>query len=428
MEIKNIAITEKKNVSAYVLDRIGSIINGHTGNLMSPSQAYWLWANSDTVGDACDRISWAFEQLEPVLKDKKTNEYITDHPLIELINNPGFKQTSDQFQFEYMTSYLVAGEAFPILEGNVKFEPFGLWTTKACDTTMLRGSDGWLEQIISIANERQKLYSRVQEKKRGIWVYQDQTRLEETVQIKNITRKGDIRGQSVLERVYYQALTKYYGNVHNSGMLKNAGTPSGIVSSGTPLTQSLYEAFKKEVYESMTGPANAGRLIAAPTSVNYENLILNPRDMDFIKLIENSRVEIYNQYQIPLPLVTTETMTLGNYENAVSAFYDMSVMPRARFLYKQLGKFALPRYKDGDRYELVVNEKEIPALKERLFKIIKIMRESSVFSENEMRDVAGYESLGDEGEAIWKPVGLVQSGETDEYTLDNIRRRENEEA
>lgn len=428
MEIKNIVKHEIKSVSPYVFSQIGGQLFGYGGNYLSPGQAYWLWQVSDTIGNACDLISWAFEQLEPVLLDKKTGEYVSDHPLIELINNPGFKMTSDRFQFELMTSFLVAGECYPILEGNVKFEPFGLYTLGANNTSLIEGSDGWLYQIIINQNGIKDIYTREEIPKRQIWVYQNQTKLKETVQILNKSKINAVRAQSVLERVYYQALTKYYGNIHNSAMLKNAGRPSGILSPKEHIqNQKNFEAYKSEVRNTIEGPSNAGKLITPPMPIEYQNLILNPRDMDFVKLIENSRQEIYSQYQIPLPLVTAATMTMNNYSNAVYAFYDMSVMPRAKFIYKQLGKFALPRYKDGDRFELVINEKEIPALKERLFNIVKTMRETYAFTENELRTVPGYEATGDEGDQIWKPSSLLQSGETDEYTLDNIVRRVREE-
>lgn len=425
MEIKSASMMETKSISPYVFSQISSQLAGYGGNYLSPGQAYWLWQTSDTVGSAVDLISWAFEQLNPILKDTKTGEYVSDHPFIELINNPGFKMGSDQFQYELMSSFLIAGETYPILEGNVNFEPTGMYSIKANDTSLEEGRDGWLFQITTSTNNVEEVYTREEIPKRRTWVYQKRDKLKETKQILNQSRRNDIRGQSVLERVYYQALSKYYGNIHNTGMLKNGSRPSGMFSPKQGLSQENYEAFRTEGRATLEGPGNTGRTIFSPGPVEYTNFILNPRDMDFIKLIENNRTEIYAQYGIPLPLVSSDTMTMNNYENAVYAFYDMALMPKALFLYKQLGKFALPRYKDGERFELSVNEKEIPALKERLFKKVKLMRETYAFMENEMRTEAGYEGF-EGGDINYKPSNLIQSGEEDDYTLDNIRRNENE--
>ena len=49
-----------------------------------------------------------------------------------------------------------------------------------------------------------------------------------------------------------------------------------------------------------------GAHIPSPPPANYQDFMINPKDMDFVKMIESSRNDIYNAYHIPLPLVTTE--------------------------------------------------------------------------------------------------------------------------
>lgn len=424
MEIKAGAHIETKSLHPYIASKLEGFNNKNIN--LDATTAFWLWENSDTIGDACDRICWAFEQLNPVLKDKKTSDYIEDHPLIELIKNPGYKMTSDRLQFELMKSFLVAGECFPVLEGNVNYEPFGIYTLSANYVNLMQAPDGWLGMIRMGSEMDSDTYERQELTKRKTWVYQTKNKLKETVQILNSSKRNGIRGQSVLARVYFQALSKYYGNIHNTSILKNGSRPSGMFSPESQLSQGLYESFKKEVRENFTGAMNAGKNLVTPDKTKYTNLMLNPRDMDFLKLIESNRSEIYNIYQIPLPLVTTSTMTLNNYQNAICAFYDLSVLPRSKFLYKQLGNFLLGRYKDGDRYELVINEKELPALKERLFERAKKMRDVFVYSEDEIRTETGYESIGDEGNQIWKPANWVPAGD-DDYTDDIIRRENDKE-
>jgi len=421
MEIKAGTQIETKGISQYVASQISGIFNESAA--LNPSLAYWIWEVSDTVGDAVNRISWAFEQLTPVLKDKITNDYIDDHPVNNLINNPGFKMSSDRFQFELMTSFLVTGECYPILEGNVDYEPFGLYVIPSNYTNLLRANDGWLGEIRMNAEYDQDTFYRQTIQKRKIWVYQTLNKLKETTQILNKSRRDNIRGQSPISMIYYQAMSKYYGLISNTSMLKRGSRPSGLYSPTEPLGQEGYEAFKNSI-KDMEGAAQSGRNIVTNAPIKYDNLIISPRDMDFINLIENNRSEIYNVYQIPLPLVAMKTMTMNNYQNSIAAFYDLAVLPRAKFLYKQLGNFILGRYKDGDRYELVINEKELPALKERLFERAKKMRDVFAFSEDEIRSETGYESIGDEGNQIYKPANWIPAGD-DDYTDDIIRRESN---
>jgi len=418
MELKNISAIETKSYNTQIF----SSSNAYTNSVsMSPAIAFWMYRISDTIADACDRISWAFEQLTPVLKDKKTNDYIKEHPLLELLNSPGDNITGDQLQFEIMTNYLVTGEFYPVLEGNVDYEPFGIYVVPTDNTNIMRGQDGWLGTIFTSAEYDTNEYNKVISK-RNIALFQIRSKLKETTQILNKTRSNDIRAQSLIERIYFQAITKYYGAIHNSSILKNGSRPSGIWSPANDgISQNEYDAFKKSIKSSFEGPENAGRNIITSQPIKYQNLVLNPKDMDFVNLIETSKNEIYNQYHIPLPLVTTSTMTMNNYENAIVAFYDLAVLPRAKFVYKQLGNFMLGRYKDGERFELVINEKELPALKERLFNRAKKMREVYAFSEDEIRTETGYETIGDEGRQIYKPATLVPAGD-DDYIDDIIKR------
>ena len=289
---------EKKSSSINV--NVSSIEQMYMGGL-SPLMAFWLWAKSDSVGDAVDRIAEDFSQIKPVLQDKKTKELIEDHPAIELIENPKFSTSGGRLKRELATSILLTGEGYPVLIGNINYEPSGIYQVYACNTSLIDGEDGYIKDIIFSAQNDNKTYIRQTNYKRGMFVYQCPDQLAETMQIKTISRNYGNRGQSRLERIYYQAMTKYYGNIHNTSLLKNGTRGGGLWHPiNNSLTSDQYKEFRKEV-ANFKGPGNAGKDIVAPQAIKYEDFLIRPRDMDFINLIENSRVEIYGQYHIPLP-------------------------------------------------------------------------------------------------------------------------------
>ncbi len=387
---------------------------------LSPQRAFWLWAKSDSVGDAVDRIAEDFSQIRPVLKNIKTKEIIEDHPAINLIENPHFSTSGGRLKRELATSLLLTSECYPILVGNINYEPSGIYQIYSCNTNFIDGEDGYIKDIIFSSHIDTSTYNRQLDYKRGMFIFQRSDQLVETTQIKTVSRDYGNRGQSKLERIYYQALTKYYGNIHNTGLLKNASRPGGLWA---PINASLspeqYDKFKEEV-TNFQGAYSAGKDVVAPQPVKYENFLLNPRDMDFINLIEESRVEIYGQYKIPLPLVVTKTMTLNNYANSVLAFYDFAVMPISKYIFGEMGRFILPRYKDGDKYIMTIDERDLTALKDRMMERAKNMASAYVFSDDEIRSAAGYESR-EGGDSIYKPAMLTPAGE-DSYTADNRKK------
>jgi HK97 family phage portal protein len=388
---------------------------------LSPQTAFWLWAKSDTIGDAVDRIAESISQIRPVLKDKKTNEYIKEHPALDLLDNPGMTTSSGRLKRELATSLLLTSECYPVLTGNINYEPSGMYQVYANNVSDIEGDNGYINHLLFSAKYDMNSYYRQDDYKRELFVYRRRDDLAETQMIKSVSQSYGNRGQSVLERIYYQAMTKYYGNIHNTGLLKNASRPSGAISpKNERLTKEQHENFKEEVNEKLIGAVNAGQMIIAPTPISYENFIMNPRDMDFINLIENSRVEIYGQYKIPLPLVVTKTMTMNNYENSVYSFYDFAVIPKANYLFNEIGRFILPRYKDGDRFRMTIDEKDLSALKGRMIERGKAMAGTYVYSDNEIRSETGYEER-EGGDDIMKPATLIPSG-IDQYTDDNIKK------
>jgi len=411
---KDIQSLEKKSFSSVNIFKSGSFLSGAQ---LSYSYAYWLAENVDAINDICQRVGYAFQQLKPVLRNKKTGEYIIDgHPILDLLDNPGMGMSSEQFKYELMTSYLLTGACFPVLVGNVNFDPSSIYTEPASKFALIENGNSNL-QTINLNKGRVTIFEREEITKRKIWVYQTRDKLSETIQLLTQRRKNGVYAQSPLQAIYQQCLTKYYGNIHNANLLKQGNRPGGLWSPTESLDQDTYESFANSI-SSARGSGGAGRDIITNEPLNYTDLFLNPRDMDFVNLMQASSNDIYNQYQIPLALITTSAMTMNNYENAIASFYDMCVIPRAKVVYSGLGRFALSRYKDGDRFELTFDEKEITALKGRMLDRAKTMREIYSFSENEIRGTVGYESIGTEGDLIYKPATIIPV-ETDDYTDDN---------
>jgi len=416
IENKQVEPTINKKSSDYV----GYVFNSSSGtSYIDPLYAYWLYENSDCVGNAVSRICKSFQSIKPVLRNKMTGEFIineNEHPALFLLNNPGYDMNSDRLKFELMKSYLLAGETYPILVGNVNYTPIGLSVSGANKTNLAEDSDGSVSKIYITRGSYNDLYNKEFFNKNNIYVTNDQ--LKETRQIINERKSLGVRGVSPLQRIYYQTLTKYYGNIHNSGLLKNGARPGGLWSVDEPMDQDNFEAFKNEVRNKFTGASNSGRDIVGNGSVKYQNLILNPRDMDFVNLMRESSQDIYTQYNIPLPLVATSTMTMSNYQNAIESYYDLAVIPEARFIYNQVGRFLLGRYKDGNNYELVIDERDITALKDRMINRAKTMSQVYAFSDNEIRSATGYEARND-GDQVYKPANLISMA-IDDYTDDNI--------
>lgn len=415
MERKSIS-SSSTALSPYVQDFLGA----GDGSRISSNTAYKLWSISDSVGNAVDMIAQEFAQLPPSLKEKKTGQYLnyeSDHPVLAFLSKTRSGQSVYQFKYELMTSLCVAGVCYPVLMGNTKREPVGMYSIRGNQMSVVEGGDGWIGSLDSSADFDTSVYKRDIMQKGRPWTYVRNDGMAETIPIMKTAGRNGIYPESPLNRIYQQAMAKYDGHVSNRSLLKNGSRPNGTWSPEKGnMSQEGYEAFKNEV-RSLQGPMNSGRDIVAPTAINYQSHTINNKDMDFVNLIDSCRIDIYQVFNIPLPLILSKTMTLGNYETAIGAFYDLAVLPRTNFIYDVFGEWLLSRYPDGDQYELTVNPDKISALKGRLIDRQARMAKIGAYSDNEVRAEGGDEGYGPEGNKIYKNATQVPIGEDEDLRL-----------
>lgn len=389
------------------------------GWYLSATISYWLYSVSDTIKDAVDRIADAWVEMPIKVRDKKTKEFI-EHPAADLVANTDMRMNEGQLKKEMMISYLLTGECYPVLLGNVKFEPVGLFHYPAPNISIAQGTDGYIQTIIASYQSVIQTFQRAINPNFKTYVFETDNKLSQMMQIISVRHRNYLRAQSPLEGIYYQALTKYYGNIHNSSLVKNGARPGGAISPKTDIPQDQWENFKKEWKGGFESLNARGKTIVSPRAVEYVDFLLKTRDMDYVKMVETFRQEIYSAYQIPLGMVLTDAMTLNNYQYAIEFFYDQAALPRIRFILKNLGDFVLSRYKDGKDLEFCIDEKELPALKDRLYRRAKAMRDVGIFSQDEIRAEAGYDDLEDaeEGERTYISTTLQATGtdESSEYS------------
>ena len=391
------------------------------GNLnVTPQSAYWLFEISDAIFKSVDMICWAFSQINPVLQHKESLEIITDHPILELENNPDPRIVKSALRYELMKSLCLTGEIFPVLYGNIKYEPVGIYHYPACNIDEMPGNDGYISELTATNYNNQKVLRRnLRDKK---YVFQDSIGMTEIRHIYYSLKRNTLRAQSPLEQILYQVLTKHYGHIHNTAMVKNGNRPSGILSpKDTNMRDDQYMVFKENVKNTLSDPVNAGECITSPQPIDYINLMLSTKDMDFALLLSESKVDIYNQFSIPLPLVLKETMTLNNYGEAIKALFDFAVLPKASFIWENYGEYLLSRYEDGKELRFFIDERQLAPLRERLLARAKDLRMIESFSEDEIRNSVGFESLSNgAGNVIYRSAGKIPYSNEDVYFNDRI--------
>jgi len=78
-----------------------------------------------------DKIVSAYINVPFRIKDKNTDEFIENHPVLELLEKPNSDESEFSFKESLATSFLITGNAFLIASGNINREPLELYNSSA---------------------------------------------------------------------------------------------------------------------------------------------------------------------------------------------------------------------------------------------------------------------------------------------------------
>ena len=164
--------------------------------------------------------------------------------------------------------------------------------------------------------------------------------------------------------------------------------------------------FSKSLDKTAAGAGKAGTNLTFSIPMKITDTSVNNKDADYLGLISSAETRIYNQYGIPLALISEKAMTLDNYTTALVAFYDNAVIEGSINVFNGLARCLRDRYRESEDFKITFNPHEVKALQGRLVDRMVELRKSQVLSTDEIRKTAGYEPTPG-GEKVLVDVRLV---------------------
>jgi HK97 family phage portal protein len=115
-----------------------------------------------------------------------------------------------------------------------------------------------------------------------------------------------------------------------SGLLKNAATPRGIITTepGVNLTEEQLEKRKTMWQSTNAGGANAGRTAFLPGGFKYQPVMLTPADIQIIENYRLTKSDIAIIFMVPLHMLgENEHATQNNVEQQSLEFRQFTILP-----------------------------------------------------------------------------------------------------
>ena len=397
---------------------LGSYI--HTvSNVFGASQSteefisYYL--ESSPVFTAVKLIRDNVSSIDYALKDNKKEEFVTSHPLLDLLNNPNPFVNGKLFLGEIASYFMLTGNNYMNIIGSSK--PVELHILRPQSMTVEPNNRDGYPQIYNFNNSvGSEIYKR---DKSNRFFSGNKNELTHLRNFNPNYSNNNLIGVSELVACEIEISQYLLASIHNNSLLKNQATPSGILTykGKDDISQETIDQVKSAINTKLSGADNAGKATFLSGDFDWKQLSESVKDMDFATLKKQTAEAVYNALKIPLPMVSPDNMTLANMETAKLNFYDNTILPLAKTIFKYLGDSLLSRYPDGENLELTFDEAAIEALQPRMVDNTLKLSSSGVLTVNEIRSQLGYEDL-EGGNTLYQPMNLVPIA-SDNFTSDN---------
>jgi len=353
------------------------------------------------INTAIERIADSVAGLPLALKKKDSDELIFDHPFLDLLRHPNDDRQKTQCNYlhdlvfwNYMT-----GNAYTIARGPVMRQPLSVESVSSTFVTPIRDKRGFAGRYTFSNSFRGEDFDRVEAAGTRRARFIEKNNVAELYDIMRFNPEFDsnsLRGISAIESLFFEINQYLFSSRHNLGLLSNGARPSGVFAlkakkdgSAALLTDEAYERLKNEIQENYIGATNSGRPLILEGGMEWQQISVNPKDMDFRELKTDAEKQIYKNLNVPIEIIMAEGTTFSNRESARVQFYEDVVLPVAIDLFIHLDRFLLSRFPNSKDLRLVADLEKIPALLPRRLNRRAVIEKSIILTVNEKRDEIG---------------------------------------
>jgi len=223
------------------------------------------------------------------------------------------------------------------------------------------------------------------------------------------------RGMSPVQAAALAIDTERYSSEWNRNFFYNSARPDAVLKTKDVLGEDSYKRLQSQWEANYGGIKNAQRIAILEQGLEYQQMSLSQKDMDFMLQKGMTRDEILGVWRVPKTVLgITEDVTVSNAEATNYVFGSRVIKPKMQALVDNLNEYLVPLY--GDNLWMDFDD-PTPENREK-----KIQEYVNGFNKwltiNEIRNAEGLPPVSG-GDAIYQtmanmPVGQVENYPTEE--------------
>lgn len=307
---------------------------------------------------------------------------VTDHPIINVLKYPHPLMSGTEMLEQIYTYRQIHGNAF-LLFNNSK-EQARIYSLRPDRVNVLAGANFTPLGYRYTVDEQHQDY------------FIDMANGHcEILHIKNFHPLSDWYGLSSIEAAAYSIDQHNQAGAWNQALLQNGARPSGVVTvkdtDGKPATLSVeqFNRVKNMIDESFTGSTNAGKPILLEGGLEWKDMSLSPRDMDFISSKHSSARDIALAFGVPPQILGIPgDNTYNNLKEARVSLWEQTIIPLIDNTLRHLNRWLVLLY--DKNFEISYNKDSIPALCQYRNSFWRSIDKINFINADEKRTICGF--------------------------------------
>lgn len=364
------------------------------------------YAMNPVVRSCVDKIALSLSSVDIKAYVLDKNGKLIDkpnHPILQLLRNPNPAMSGEDLLAEFVRHYLISGNAYLYgsgIDSNVKKPPNELYVYSPANMSIIEGKTIFPEAY-KYRNKNNDI----------VYPVNQLTGLSAILHKKTYNPVNKNYGLSLMSSSAFAVDIINEGARWNLRLLQNEGRPSGALvikgSDGNPstLSDAQYQKLREELTQQFSGSNNAGRPLLLEGGMEWQEMSMNAKDMDFEKNINNAKRDIALSYGVPPVLIGIQgDSTYANMAEARLALWTDTVLPLLQSMLSSINTWLAPLY--GDGVILWYDEDTIPALEPLRSMKAQRIEASETMTVNEKRRAMGLDDI-EGGDTLFIDTGKV---------------------
>jgi len=260
------------------------------------------------ISQAASHVPWI------ILKNTSRNQAIKlqDHPIYNLLKRPNNYQGGADFFSELVASKLLYGNCYVFGIGDGNFNSLRLLHPSKVTAT---------KEYFEYRSSSKILRLKIDHK----------TNKCRILHIKNYNPTGEIYGVSALKAAEKSIDLHNHTTKWNCSLIKNGARPTGALilkGNDSYLTNEQFERLQEQLSSKYSGSSNSGRPLLLEGGLDWKDMSIHPKDMDFMESKNAAAREIALAFGLPPQLLgISGDNTYSNMQEARLALWEETIIP-----------------------------------------------------------------------------------------------------